>query len=429
MDPTSEHGSGRADIPNLTLSMVKALVGAGVLALPAAVGSLGETTLQALPAAIVCIAATGVMHAFYFMLIGKVCVRTNATSYGQAWELTVGSGSQLVSATITLKTVLSCLAFSIILADSFVSLANTTGWFEEVDRTSVLLAVTLLALLPLCLQRDLSSLAPSSAAGLAAFGFTLFTMVTRYLDGSYQVDGVFYNDLPRQLQPAFGDPSVVLPDVVHGVVLLCTLATAFVAHYLAPRFHTELQDHTVDRYNTVVRASFLISALIFTLVAAVGFGTFGSHTQSLVLNNYSPSDPLATISRAGIAFSIILTYPLPFLGLRDGTLDLLSLPDPSDHFVDILTVALLSLITGLALVVKDLGLVVSVGGGSFSTLIAAVFPVLMFRSAVQNEGIDAVSALETKTEKLLADAALVLMSVSVVIGATGVYLALETTFL
>jgi hypothetical protein len=158
-------------------------------------------------------------------------------------------------------------------------------------------------------------------------------MVTRCWDGSYEPNnnsGPFLADLPAALQPAFGETAIttspVLPDA-QGVVLLCSLATAFVAHYNAPRFHSELEDNTVTRFDTVVAISFGIAAALFAIVAVTGFATFGSHAQPLILNNYSPHDPLATTSRAAIAASILVTFPVPFLGLRDGVLDALRVVD------------------------------------------------------------------------------------------------------
>ena len=96
-----------------------------------------------------------------------------------------------------------------------------------------------------------------------------------------------------------------------------TLATAYVATYNAPRFRAELRDNTVRRFNIVVYTAYTIAAVVFVIVAAIGFATFGSHAQPLILNNCSPSDPLAAISKTLLAASIVLTYPLPFVGLRD----------------------------------------------------------------------------------------------------------------
>jgi amino acid permease len=415
-----------ASIPNLTVSLVKSIVGGGVLALPASVVCVGDTLPQAIPTAILLIVVLGIMNAYYFGLIGKVCAWTDATSYGEAWDRTVNTGSIAVAATVTVKTALACLAFSIILADSMQSLAVTAG-LDSVTRPEALLAVTTLTLLPLCLLRDLSSLSKFSAAGIAGFSFTLFTMITRFLDGSYEAGGQYLVDLPENFLPEFGNSPSLLPQA-GGVVLACTLATAYVATYNAPRFRAELRDNTVRRFNIVVFTAYTIAAVAFVIVAAIGFATFGSHAQPLILNNYSPSDPLAAISKTLLAASIVLTYPLPFVGLRDGFLDAFQVPesDRTDQFQNTLTIGLLATVTAVALVVKDLALVLSVGGGTFSTLVASVFPVLMFRAAVEQRA-DGLDEVDRKREEAEANTALLLMSISVTIGVIGVSFALKNT--
>jgi amino acid permease len=114
-------------IPQLTTSLVKSIVGSGILALPAGVSTLGDSPDVVLPALVI-IAAIGGINAFFFSLIGRVCSWTGATSYRDAWERTMGpESSQSVAIVVTLKTALSCLAYSMILADSFQALGIAAG--------------------------------------------------------------------------------------------------------------------------------------------------------------------------------------------------------------------------------------------------------------------------------------------------------------
>lgn len=421
----SSKGGGTASIPNLATSLVKSIVGAGVLALPAGVTRLGDTLPQALPTALVFIALTGMMNAYFFSLLGRVCSATGAVSYRAAWDQSVGqrfpnatAASSIVTWTVAFKTALSCLAYSIILADSFQSLAMSAG-FLSCTRSIALLGITVSTLLPLCLLRDLSSLAPFSLAGILGFGVTVVTMVTRLFDGSYQVlsNGRFVSDLSAPLQPSFGTTTTSLLPEKQSIVLLCTLATAFVAHYNAPRFHAELRDNSVPRFNRVVNISFAIAAALFAIVAVSGFMTFGSHSQPFILNNYSPYDPLAVASRLAIAGSIVLTYPLPFVGLRDGVLDAMNVAAEkrSDFTINSVTVLLLAAVTVAALLLQDLSLVLAVGGGTFSTAVSSIFPTLMFLSLPKKEQ-------PSKIESIFAAG---LMSFSTLIGILGVLISLK----
>jgi len=170
------------------------------------------------------------------------------------------------------------------------------------------------------------------------------------------------------------------------------------------------------------------------VVAVAGFLTFGTGSDGFILNNYSPYDPLIAASRGAIATSLVFTYPLPFVGFRDGVLDVVDVPeqDRTDGLVAAVTVALLAIVTAGAWLIRDLALVLSVGGGTFSTAVTAVFPTFMIRSIAFKDGQsndvdDSISTTGGGGLSLQSEAALaqVLMWVCVGLGATGVFLALE----
>jgi len=111
---------------------------------------------------------------------------------------------------------------------------------------------------------------------------------------------------------------------------------------------------------------------------SVGFLTFGGATAGFVLNNYSGSDSLITFARLAIGLALLTGYPFTFSALRDGILDLkkVSGEDRSKAFQP-LTLGLLGVITAIAIVLKDVGFVVSVSGALFGSALMFVVPALM----------------------------------------------------
>lgn len=159
--PPTNVGSG-ATISNEVFNLVKAIVGVGVLSLPAGIAAFGSAPSALIPA-LSLIALIGVLSAYGFALIGKVCAYTGARSYREAWESSVGPSTAWIPAwSATLKTMLACLAFSMVLADTFTTLLPV----PTAARNKVLLAVTTFILLPLCWMKDLKSLAPFSLLGV-----------------------------------------------------------------------------------------------------------------------------------------------------------------------------------------------------------------------------------------------------------------------
>mmetsp|Transcript_33030 Transcript_33030/g.82262 ORF Transcript_33030/g.82262 Transcript_33030/m.82262 type:complete len:208 (+) Transcript_33030:1-624(+) len=178
-----------------------------------------------------------------------------------------------------------------------------------------------------------------------------------------------------------------------SVLLACSLSTAFIAHYNAPKFYASLRRASAERFSRVSAASFGVAIALFTAVTCAGYLTFGSASQGLILNNYATCDPLATAARVAIASSIVFTYPLAFTGLRDGVQSLFRVPESARLQ---LTSALLATVTALALVVRDVGFVNNLGGSIFGALIIYIFPGRLFLAARRAQGVRSFEQLFAK---------------------------------
>ena len=120
----------------------------------------------------------------------------------------------------------------------------------------------------------------------------------------------------------------------------------------------------------------------------MGFLTFGSSSSGLILNNYSPNDVLIFGSRLAVALSLVFSYPLAFQGCRDGILDLLNFSPKQradDNVVNLTTLVLLSVVTFLAIVLKDVSLVLSLGGATLGNALTYVYPAIMYYSVVKKQ--------------------------------------------
>ena len=134
----------------------------------------------------------GAIFGYYFLLIGHTCRLTHTATYREVWECTMGDSEVLatiVSLVNTTKPALGNLAYSMILADTFRSLFAAVD--VQVSRTTSLLWITVLGLLPLCLLKNLSVLAPTSILGVFGFAATTIVMGIRYFDGSYADGGQY----------------------------------------------------------------------------------------------------------------------------------------------------------------------------------------------------------------------------------------------
>ena len=246
----------------------------GVLALPAGVAAFGDSPSALYPASAL-IVIIGILSGYCFSLIGRVCALTGATTYREAWDLSVGESTSWIPAwACTIKTGVANVAYSMILADTFQNLFSTAGL--NLSRSTTLLGITSTVLLPLCLLKDLASLAPFSLLGIIGMAYTTLAMAIRYFGGSYSLPaGKLLSSLAASKVPKFGNAGASAALSPNSAILVCMLSTAYLAHYNAPKYFVELKDNTIERFNQVVKYGFAASMSMFVAVTAFGFLTFG----------------------------------------------------------------------------------------------------------------------------------------------------------
>ena len=217
--------SGGATVSELIFNLVKNIVGAGVLSLPVGIAAFADAPSAVVPA-VALIAIIGALSGYGFALIGRVCAYTNTKSYRDAWSKTVSESTSWIPASIvTFKTFCAILAYSMILGDTFVSLLATGG--VSAGKTLVTVVLTATVLLPLCLLKNLSSLAPFSLVGSLGMIYTAVAMTIRYMGKSYLAGGKFATDTAANLRPSFGTvgaSGVTSPAVA---ILVGMLSTAY----------------------------------------------------------------------------------------------------------------------------------------------------------------------------------------------------------
>jgi len=146
-----------------TVNLVKNIVGAGMLSLPAGVAAFSGN-VEALVPAVILTAILGFMSAYGFILIADACKRTGSSTYADAWAGTMSPGTAwLPSLACMSKAVVGCISFSMILGDCWSLILQPLGLPAIIaSRGAVMVWVTLLVLIPLCNMRSLAPLAKFS---------------------------------------------------------------------------------------------------------------------------------------------------------------------------------------------------------------------------------------------------------------------------
>ena len=164
-----------ASVPSSTVNLAKNIVGAGVLALASGVSSFSSSR-AALPPALAIMLMLCSMSGYTFSTIARVGNAVGADSYRDTWAKVFGESTAIIPAfTVTFKTLCGALAYSIIVGDSFASIGKLVGGPALLASSNFMIVLlTIFVFLPLCLMRNLSSLAIGSVIGTAGTLHSLY---------------------------------------------------------------------------------------------------------------------------------------------------------------------------------------------------------------------------------------------------------------
>ena len=285
-----------------------------------------------------------------------------------------------------------CLAaaviYSGILGDVFTPLLAQAGFPGQFNgRTSNILVITGLLLLPLSLIKDLSALAFTSVLGFAAIMYTVLFIIVRSIDGTYRVgSGRFVlGDGASSQIPTFEKTSLWNFDFT-SLVLASNLGLAYIAHYNAPNFYRSLKDTNSKRFRKMVNIAFTVLVVLYVATMSAGYSTFGDVCQGNILLNYHPDDVLSTLGRLATGFSILFGFPLVAAGAREaiiGAASSLGFPNignDENHFL--LVSGILTLVTTISCTIKDVSLVVGLTGAALGSFIVYICPPIIYTKAI-----------------------------------------------
>mmetsp|Transcript_47977 Transcript_47977/g.111973 ORF Transcript_47977/g.111973 Transcript_47977/m.111973 type:complete len:484 (-) Transcript_47977:187-1638(-) len=362
----------------IVINLLADLTPAGILPL-----SFGMSATGYVPAVLLLLlfaAAAGYM----MYLVARSMEISGQLSYDKIWIDTIGPKSAWIPPAIIVVVCFGCcLAYACMFGDLFGGMG-----LVYFPRTFWLVALACFPLLPLCMLKDLSALAPTSFGALIAVIYTAIMMLVRYLDGTYALGGQFHVAASTSAPPA---QSHHLWAISPGsLVLVNGLAVAFLCHYNGCKYYREFIKHRPARFASRIALAFTGCVTLFAGCMVLGYATFGSDSAAVILNNYAANDSLATIARIGMGLANVFSFPLMFSGLREAVLALVCFISPSMSemcelvvFQNLLSACMLCVITVAAVLLTDAGLVVGLVGALAGISVIYVIPCLLFECTMR----------------------------------------------
>lgn len=409
-----------------TATLANCAIGAGVLAIPYAVSELG----YGLGGGVVFAAALLVV----FTLI--VLVRAGSTFGSSSYQGLVrdafgGKVAQGVSAVLIIYLFGSCVAYLIIIGDSYtkvmsaIAASSDDAWWAS--RRFAIAVVAALAVTPLSLLREMSRLAPASAIALFALAYTALAIMAKGFEKSAG-DTAQAVAFKLDVSSVSAVPIVVFAFQCHIQVLAIFAelsangASEQNVDYdpLDERRERESEERRVSRMFTVIACAV---GMCFVGYLAVGEFAYISHPDvtSNVLNSYDKSDKAMLIATVLMGCSAVASFPVNHHAARAALDDLLASAfgweqcapgqAPANRHVS-QTFGFVGLATIVSFMVKDLGKVFELIGATCGSLVMFIIPAALLlhprmrssKNSSTSGPLDDLEGLDDVTRELLSSA-------------------------
>lgn len=312
------------------LTLSNSAIGAGVLAFPFAFRNCGLVL-----GLILCLGLSTVL-AFGLHACAIACAETGACSFQELVALSSGqTAAVIVEIAMLLYLYGICVGFLVITGDMVEPiLQNSFGadlWFAQ--RDFVVSMVVLLALLPLCMLREITALTYTSAVAIVSVGYMVVMIVTyAFLPHSDAGTGAVDTTMTvahSNLWPTHnstGNEAVLFKFDTSIFASLPLFGFALGCHIQAPVIYSELKPsaRNVPTMDRVVLVAYSICLCMYIAAGWCGYKTFGENTPQDVLSftagpggpggmgmlGYPASDPAAGLARVCIMLAVIGCFPV-----------------------------------------------------------------------------------------------------------------------
>ncbi|KAL2261988.1 hypothetical protein VTK26DRAFT_2821 [Humicola hyalothermophila] len=289
-------GGGHASMMSSNINLLNTIIGAGTLAMPAAMSHFGVML------GVILILWCGFTSALGLYLQAR-CSRyldRGTSSFFALSQLTYPNAAVVFDAAIAIKCFGVGVSYMIIIGDLMPGVAEAFGsealglpYME--DRRFWITVFFVLFIVPLSFPKRLDSLKYTSVVALLAIGYLIILVVYHFA-----ADGITDT----------GDIRVIeWEGPVAALSSLPVVIFAYTCHQNMFSILNEIKDNSPGSIVGVVSGSIGTAASVYILVAITGYLTFGNDIQGNIVGMYLPS-VASTIAKAAIVALVTFSIPL-----------------------------------------------------------------------------------------------------------------------
>ncbi|KAK4139948.1 transmembrane amino acid transporter protein-domain-containing protein [Dichotomopilus funicola] len=289
-------GGGHASMLSSNINLLNTIVGAGTLAMPAAMSHFGVML------GVLLIVWCGLTSAFGLYLQGR-CARyldRGTSSFFALSQITYPNAAVVFDAAIAIKCFGVGVSYMIIIGDLMPGVAEAFGSIDSGlsfldDRRFWITVFFVLFIIPLSFPKRLDSLKYTSMVALLAIGYLILLVVYHFAADEIP------NDRDIRIITWEGPAAALrtLPVVIF----------AYTCHQNMFSIVNEIKDNSPGSIVGVIVSSIGSAASVYILVAITGYLTFGNAVKGNIVGMYPPSIA-STIAKAAIVALVTFSIPL-----------------------------------------------------------------------------------------------------------------------
>ncbi|KAJ3397527.1 2-oxoglutarate dehydrogenase complex E2 component [Lobulomyces angularis] len=341
-------------------NIMKTMIGAGIFASAAAVGSSGFYF------GLFLIVIMGAVFYWTIMTMVRASVDSETKNIQDLMKFSFGKPGELfLNITFLLLAMGSILAYTVILADILPDIMRTLLPSAKdsllLSRRALIIIVSVGLLFPVSLSRSMAGLAKFSGVAMFMVFFiimaTLFTSVPTSFKGAEEVTFVKIAGIPS----AIG-----------------SFSFAYVCHHNLLMNYHEMKNKNLKTFSRVTKVSLLI-AVVLTIGVALQYLTFREKSESNIINAFPADNVIIIICRVLFAIDMMFTYPIGFVVTRD-TINKLFFKNKAFNLYRhiFLSALILAITVTVGCVTCDLGLIIDITGGVTASIVAFIIPSACF---------------------------------------------------